>query len=243
MIEGNVFTSVKNLNALPALNGVSKTLSPAALITGKSNLDFNNLLKIKYGDYAQVFTETKNDMSERTVSAIAIYPTRNVQASWYFLSLTTGKQITGYQWMVLPITADVITRVHDLAAAQNQERIDDAGNLHFQWCPDQGTMTFHDVPDVDYVPDSDLLASESSFDETVDNDLPFSDIPPEVGTNIQNTAPVNITPNIPIDTMDPIHASIEHQKIVHFKEREDIIHSKERESEIGSGNDHIESLT
>ena len=76
--EGNVFTSIKKLNALPALDGVSNTLSPAALITRKSNLDFNNLLKIKYGDYAQVFTETKNDMSERTVSAIAIYPTGNV---------------------------------------------------------------------------------------------------------------------------------------------------------------------
>ena len=52
MTEGNVFASIKNLNALPALNGVSNTLSPAALITGKSNLDFDNLLKIKYGDYA-----------------------------------------------------------------------------------------------------------------------------------------------------------------------------------------------
>jgi hypothetical protein len=104
-------------------------------------------------------------------------------------------------------------------------------------------MTFHDVPDVDYVPDSDLLASESSFDETVENDLPFSDVPPEIGTDIQNTAPVDITPNIPIDTMDPIHASIELQKNVHFKEHEDIIHSKERESEIRSDDDNIESLT
>jgi hypothetical protein len=150
----------------------------------------------------------------------------------------------------LPITADVITHVHDLAAAQNQECIDDAGNLHFQWRPDQGTMTFHDVPNedvdqinVDYVPDSDLLASESSFDEAVENDLPFSDVPPEIGTNIQNTAPVDITPYIPIDTMDPIHTSVERQKNVHFKEHEDIIHSKERESEIGPDDNHIESLT
>jgi hypothetical protein len=223
MVLGNVFTGVKNLNALPALNGVSKTLSSAAFITGKSNLDFNNVLKIKYGDYAQVFTEIKNDMSEHMVSTIAIYPTGNVQASWYFLSLATGKQITGYQWTVLPIMADVITHIHDFAAAQNQERIDDARNLHFQWRPDQGTMTFHDVPDedvdqinMDYIPDSDFLASESSFDEAIENDLPFSDVPPEIGMDIQNTAPVNITPNIPIDTMDPIHASIERQKNVHF---------------------------
>ena len=75
---------------------------------------------------------------------------------------------------MLPITANVITRAHDLTAVQNQERIDDAGNLHFQWRPDQDTMTFYDVPDenvdqinTDYVPESDLLVLDSSFDEAV----------------------------------------------------------------------------
>ena len=36
MTEGNIYTAIKNLNALPTLNGVSKTLSPSALITGTS---------------------------------------------------------------------------------------------------------------------------------------------------------------------------------------------------------------
>ena len=131
MTEANVYCSIKNLNAFPASDGISKTLSPSASITGKPPLDFNNLLKIKYGDYAQVFKDTKNDMSERTVGAIALYPSGNVQSSWYFMSLATGKRITGYQWTVLPITSDVITRVHDLATAQDQERIEDGGNLTF----------------------------------------------------------------------------------------------------------------
>jgi hypothetical protein len=55
MTEGCVYTSIKKLNALPALNGVSDTLSPSTLITRKQPLDFHNLLKVKYGDYAQVF--------------------------------------------------------------------------------------------------------------------------------------------------------------------------------------------
>jgi hypothetical protein len=119
MTEGNVFTGIKHFNALPSLNGISNTLSPSVLLARKSALHFNNLLKIKYGDYAQVFTKTKNGMTEHIVSDITIYPTGNIQASWCFLSLATGMCITVYQWTVLPITADVITHVCDLANVQN----------------------------------------------------------------------------------------------------------------------------
>ena len=91
MTEANVYCSIKNLNAFPASDGVSTTLSPSTVITGKPPMDFHNLLKIKYGDYAQVFKETNNDMSERTVGAIALYPSSNLQSSWYFMSLATGK--------------------------------------------------------------------------------------------------------------------------------------------------------
>ena len=151
---------------------------------------------------------------------------------------------------MLPITADVTIRVYDLAAAQNRERIDDVGNLYFQWRSDQDTMTFYDVPDedidqinADYNPDFDFLVLESSFNEAVENDLPFSAVSPEISTNIQNMAPANITPNIPIHAIDSIHTSIECQKHVNFKEHENIIHSKERKLEISSDNDHIESVT
>ena len=109
MTEGCVYTIIKKLNALPVLNCVSDTLSPSTLITRKQPLYFNHLLRVKYGDYAQVFKETTNDMSERIVSAIALYSTGNVQSSWYVLSLATVKHITDYQWTVIPITSDVIT--------------------------------------------------------------------------------------------------------------------------------------
>lgn len=88
MTEGCVYTSIKNLNALPVLNGVSDTLSPSTLITGKQPLDFNHLLKLKYGDYAQVFKETTNDMSERTVSAITLYSTGTFSIPDIFCPLT-----------------------------------------------------------------------------------------------------------------------------------------------------------
>ena len=132
MTESNVYSSIKNLNAFPSTDGVSKTLSPSALIAGRPPVDFKNLMKAKFGDYAQVYSDTKNDMTERTIGGIALYPTGNVQASWYFMNLTTGKRFTGYQWTVLPITDGVITRVHDLATAQDQELIEDGGTLTFR---------------------------------------------------------------------------------------------------------------
>ena len=192
MTKGCVYTAIKNLNAFPALNRVSNSLSPSTLITGKPPLNFNHLIKIKYGDYAQVFKETKNDMSERTASAIALYSTGNIQASWYFLSLATGKRITGYQWTVLPITTDVLHRVHDLATAQNQERIEDGGNLTFRWRPDQNAMSFNndleeevDLVNADYVPqDNALLAIEDTQEVTV------NDIAPEISDDTINTPPM-----------------------------------------------------
>lgn len=159
MTEDNVYCSIKHLNAFPASDGVSNTLSSSTLITGKPPMDFENLLKIKYGEYAQVFKDTKNDMSERTLGSIALYPSGNVQSSWYFMSLATGKIFTGYQWTLLPITSDVITQFHDLATAQNQERIEDGGNITFRWSPDQTEMSFEnilveevDTVNMDYVP-------------------------------------------------------------------------------------------
>jgi hypothetical protein len=234
MTEGNVYTAIKNLNALPALNGVSKTLSPSTLITGKPPLDFDQLLSIKYGEYAQVFTETTNDMSERTVGGIAMYPTGNTQASWYFMSLATGKRITGYQWTVLPITNDVITRVHDLASTQNQERIEEGGNLAFRWRPDDDVMTFIDnfEEEVDQQ-NSDYVQEEPVENELQDDNPVNTYVEPEVSSHIDNTIPISIDNQV--NNNDPINKVIENDKHVQFKERDDIIEIKERSP--------IESLT
>jgi hypothetical protein len=229
MTESNVYSCIKNLNAFPVLDGVSKTLSPLALLTGKPPVDFKNLMKAKFGDYAQVFTDTKNDMTERTVGAIALYPTGNLQCSWYFMNLATGKRITGYQWTTLPITNDVISRVHDLANAQDQDSINDGGNLNYQWRPDQNAMSFDhileedvDLVNADYVPEQDTMVLENVQDNNADG------IVPETSDDlIPNSAPMDIT-----QSNNPITIDVERQKLVQFKERNDHIESKERESEI-----------
>ena len=148
----------------------------------KKPLDFNHLLKVKYGDYAQVFKETTNNMSEHTVGAIALYSTGNVQSSWYFLSLATGKRFTGYQWTVLPITSDVITQVHDLVTAQNQERIEDGGNLVFRWRPDQQAILFTGFLDkeVDNI-NADYVSDDVAPDLV--EEVAVNDTIPEIGEN------------------------------------------------------------
>ena len=59
MIERNFYSGTKNLNPFLPSDGVSKTLSPSALISGRPPVDFKNLMKEKFGDYAQVFSDTK----------------------------------------------------------------------------------------------------------------------------------------------------------------------------------------
>jgi hypothetical protein len=60
-------------------------------------------------------------------------PTGNLQGSYCFLSLATGKCIKRRKWTELPITDDVIARVHELARANKS--FDPAPNFFFEWAP------------------------------------------------------------------------------------------------------------
>ena len=59
------------LNIFPSNNGISSDLSPAAIILGSPNLDYNKL-KIKFGEYAQVYIGTTNIKKQITVGAITL---------------------------------------------------------------------------------------------------------------------------------------------------------------------------
>ena len=60
-------------------------------------------------------------------------PTGNLQGSYRFLSLATGKCIRRRKWTELPITDEVIARVHELARAEKS--FDPAPNFFFEWAP------------------------------------------------------------------------------------------------------------
>ena len=89
------------LYVFPSKNGISRYLSPAAIILGSPN-PYYNKLKIKFGAYAQVYRGTNNSTKQRTVGVIALIP-ENERGVYYFMSLATRKQFHAFIWIELPI--------------------------------------------------------------------------------------------------------------------------------------------
>lgn len=54
-------------------------------------------------------------MSTRTIGAIALRPTGNVQGGHYFFSLQTGRRVVRNRWTEVPMPIDVIKRVNAMA--------------------------------------------------------------------------------------------------------------------------------
>jgi hypothetical protein len=115
MIIEMVYASTFWLNSFPPIDGVSKTLSPRAIVAGLQ-IDYVKHCKLEFGTYVQTHEEHDNSMASRTTGAIALPPTGNEQGGYYFLSLTTDRRLNRNQWTALPMPGDVIERVHTLAA-------------------------------------------------------------------------------------------------------------------------------
>jgi hypothetical protein len=114
MVAELVYYSVFWLNSFPAQDGISKTLSPRAIVIG-SNVDFTKHCKLEFGAYVQAHGERDNSMTTRTTGAIALRPTGNSQGGYFLFSLSTGRVINRNHWTALPMPNDVIDRVHVLA--------------------------------------------------------------------------------------------------------------------------------
>jgi hypothetical protein len=56
MIIDLVNRCVRSLNQIPAQDGISDRISPLTLVTGKGNVDYNQL-KLAFGSYVQVFED------------------------------------------------------------------------------------------------------------------------------------------------------------------------------------------
>ena len=106
------------LNMFPRKGGVSKTLSPRALLTGKT-WSYTTHCKLEFGDYVQTHEEHENSMVAWTIGAIALRPTGNAQGSYFFFSLTTGRVLNRGRWTSLPMPNEVIDRVHRMARQEH----------------------------------------------------------------------------------------------------------------------------
>ena len=115
VIIGIVIGCILWLNVVPAKHGVSATLSPRTIMTGKQ-WDYNKHCQVQAGEYTQTHERHDNSMKVRTVGAIALYPTGNDEGSVAYMSLYSGRELNRNRSTPLPMTADVIARIDVLAA-------------------------------------------------------------------------------------------------------------------------------
>jgi len=79
------------LNEFPNKGGVSKTVSPAAIVLGREKPKCTNLTIVP-GAYAEIKEQTTNAMKYRSTGAIALQPSNN-SGGFYFQSLSTGRRV------------------------------------------------------------------------------------------------------------------------------------------------------
>jgi len=135
MITELIRRAVMLLNVFPALDGVSKTLSPRSIMTGKPNLDYNNC-KIEFGSYALVFEDNDptNTTKLHSTRAIALNPTGNTEGDYHFMSLTTGHRLARRQWTAVSMPDAMIAAVESRVEAKKQPMIE-GGCPCFEWQP------------------------------------------------------------------------------------------------------------
>jgi len=175
MVAGAAMHALISINQLPSNNGLSNILSPSTLITGESTPDFNNIIKLNFGDY--VLTppgKTKNDQSPRRIGAIALYPSKNASRGWYFMSLVTGQILHRYSWIKLPIADDMINAVHAIADKQMQKPITD-------------NFTYKSESGINYDDPNELRSEDEvrSEDELRSEDMSVNKVP-EIDTEVRD---------------------------------------------------------
>ena len=93
MIQVLLYHAAKILNKLKAKNGISDTLSPLTIMTGRASPDYNDL-KLEFGSYVQVFEDNtpRNTTTSLNTGVIVLNPTGNAQGDHFFMSLVTGRR-------------------------------------------------------------------------------------------------------------------------------------------------------
>ena len=123
-----VYHVVLWLNAFPAKSGVSETLSPREIVY-RHKLDFAKHCKSPFGTYCEVHDEPTptNTMVTRSTPAIVLGPTGNLQGTYKFFSLATGKKVKRRAFTPYPMPDSVIKKVEAYAKSTALPGIFDLG--------------------------------------------------------------------------------------------------------------------
>ena len=192
------------LNAFPVTDGVSSQYSPRYLILGFS-LEFNKHVCLEFGAYVQTHEEHNNNMSDRTVGAICLGPTGNIQGGHYFMSLATGERIIRHRWTPLPMPREVIDRVSNFGHRQHMPLTLTFADRHGHILKEN----FDDFHPDDFPSDDDNDSDYSDSDPSDDSDDDDNNFPPD---NVNSNSP---SESSTIDTDPTIHPSSPASSVSH----------------------------
>ena len=181
------------LNSVPSPMGVSSTISPRTIITGQV-LDYHKHCRYEFGEYVQTHEEHDNSLLSRTVGAIALRPTGNQQGGYFFMSLHTSRVINRLHATKLPMPAEVITRVDQLAKTQNMLPALAFGNR-------DNRLIMQDITDDTESEDAYIPVSEADSTMYYDTDVSMTNDEEGEGNTPDHNEQVNNIPhrNIPTD--------------------------------------------
>ena len=113
-----IYNFVLWINAFPPKGGFSESVIPRTFLAGVK-FDYNCHCKLVLGSYAQVHEENSptNSYQARTLGAIFLGPSGNLQGGYKFMNLRTGKRLNRHKWTALPMPQEVIDRINKLGEA------------------------------------------------------------------------------------------------------------------------------
>ena len=118
IIQGAMRYATFFINALPAPSGISKTLSPAAMMNDYF-LDYSKHCRLQFMQYVLIHNESKNNLNPRVSHALNLGPTGDAQGNHLFLNIETNKIVKRLcnKWTVTPMPDNVPGMIHRLATA------------------------------------------------------------------------------------------------------------------------------
>ncbi len=132
MTQAMLHTVIYWLNSFLSTDGISKTMSPAAIVKGRGTPDFKHK-RISFGAYALAYHQSSNTMERRRTPAIALEPA-NETGAYYFMSLITKRKFSAHDWDELPIDDEVINLVETMAKDEGRPKMINNKPL-FEWSP------------------------------------------------------------------------------------------------------------
>jgi hypothetical protein len=132
-----IYHIVLQLNAFPTKTGMSATLLPGEIVY-RHKLDFAKHCKAQFGTYCEAHDKPvlTNTMVTQLTPAIVLGPTGNLQGTFKFFSLVTGKKIKQRKMTAYPMPNLVIKKVEQPGKAHTTPNVfdfSDRNGVLFEW--------------------------------------------------------------------------------------------------------------